>query len=816
VDIKRGKNMANEEKPEYDGLTMSSQEIVALMSDEEKVNLLTGKGGWWTGALPRFGLKSIEMHDGPTGLRVITGIDLARAETATCYPSACLTACSWDPAMMEKVGASFAEDAKAHHTDMVLAPAINIKRHPLGGRNFEYYSEDPLLTGKLAAGYIKGIQARGVGTSLKHFACNNSEYCRNLYSSEVDERALREIYLKGFEIAVKEANPWTIMCSYNRINGVYSAQNSWLLKTVLHDEWGYKGVVISDWGATVDVITDHNNGLDIEMPCPSNRNPDLLKALQEGQLKREELDADCVRLVTLLKRKNAPVTVKPLDKQETGHALAKKVAEESIVLLKNEEETLPIKNLDDVAIIGAYAKSPRYQGNGSSHVDSDSVFSFIKAVNNPKIPYAKGFTLKGDKEDEATLLKEATEVASKAKKVLLFLGVPSEEESEGYDKPSFALPANQIKLYDEISKVCSSIIVILSCGSAIDLSFASSSKGILLTYLAGEAIGEATFDILTGKVSPSGKLAESWPLSLNDVASNSCFQDRTIINYKDSIYVGYRYYLSAHKSVAYPFGYGLSYAHFSYRNLLLSKKTLAKGEEVEISFTLKNESKIPATEIVELYSGEEKSTTFKPLRELRGFTRVDLKGGESKKVTMSLAFSSLAHYDTLSHSFQVEAGHYCIEIGRNCLDIALKGEIEVHSSFVAYDLHSSLPNYYYVSNVGNVSNEEFSSLLQRPLRQEPNREKRPYNLNSTLYDCRKSWLVKVTVKKLKKSPLLSSFGSNISEKDIDDQLYNSPIRFLGVMGLPIVLLEGYVDILNLHYFRGVHRLIKGVRILKNK
>lgn len=810
----RGVNMANENKPQYDGLNMPAEEIVSLLTDEEKVNLLTGKGGWWTGALPRFNLKSVEMHDGPTGLRVLKSVGLEKAETATCCPSACLTACSWDPKLMEELGASFAEDAKEHHTDMVLAPAINIKRHPLGGRNFEYYSEDPLLAGKLAAGFITGIQARGIGTSLKHYACNSAEYCRNLYSSEVDERALHEIYLRGFEIAIKESDPWTIMCSYNRVNGVYSAQNPYLLKEVLHDKWGYKGVVISDWGATVDPIGDHNQGLDIEMPCPIDRNPELLKALKDGRLKKEELKADCLRLVRLLQRRNKAYECKPLPEDKRKHALAKKVAEESIVLLKNENETLPLKSLEGYAIVGTYAKNPRYQGNGSSHVDSDSVVSFLDAIHDEKAPYAKGFTLKGDKDDGEKLLQEAIALAKSHKKAILFLGVPSEEESEGYDKPSFSLPSNQIRLYEEVRKVCPTVIVVLSCGSAIDLSFASSSKAILLTYLAGEAIGEATLDILLGKVCPSGKLAESWPLSLKDVPSNNYFQGRENINYKESIFVGYRYYASAHKKVAYPFGYGLSYARFVYGDLTIDNKEITHGGCAHISFALKNVSKMVATEIVQLYSSPVNCRAFKPTLELRSFKRVSLKPGEYQEVKMEVPYEALAHYDTDSASFVVEEGNYAIEIGGSSENLPLSVYLNVRSGFLPEIESESLPTYYSLEGMDIISDDEFATLLKRPLNEAPRRDKRPYTLNSTLYDCRKHWLAKFTVKKIKKSPLLQSFGSFASPKDLDDQLYNTPIRFLGVMGMPTVLLKGYVDILNWRVFRGIYRILKGVKMMK--
>jgi beta-glucosidase len=797
-----------------------ASELVAKLNLRKRAYLVFGHGNWHTYGLPSDGLPAVCMQDGPCGLRKAHEGEFADdqgSEKATCFPAPCLTACSWDPNVMSSIGKAVADEAIEQGVDIVLAPGVNIKRNPLCGRNFEYLSEEPLLAGKLGAAYINAVQSKGVGTSLKHFALNNQEYHRFTYSAEVDERAMREIYLKAFEIAVKESKPWTVMCSYNRINGVYASDNDSLLKGVLRTEWGYEGAVISDWGAVSDPFLSHNYGLDLEMPCFVDRSKALVKAMKKGTVSARSVSDSAIRVATLaFKAANKPAKEKAFS-YGISHEIAKVAAEKSIVLLKNEGGVLPLKDYADCCLIGALADEPRYQGAGSSQVNPANLISFKIASSvgmdiEKELPYARGYSLASPEDDKALSL-EAANLASMHSKVILFLGLPSEYESEGYDRSDMRLPDNQLSLFETLWNVNKNIIVILSLGAPAELPFAGKAKAIVLSYLAGEAAGQAVNDILLGRANPSGKLAESWPFHYLDVPSKEFFpgNGKTSL-YKESIFVGYRYYLSAHREVLYPFGYGLSYSKFEYGGLAVSSVNLMKDEKVNVSFRLRNISSVAGEEIVQLYISAKNGKAFYPSRELRDFAKVSLLPGEEKTVSFSLPYETFAHYECSKEAFIVEDNDYLIQIGASCEDIKLTGALHVESFFKGKDLHIKLPSYYNLASGKDfhVSDSEFSLLLGRPLPKDKEKPHRPFTFNSTIDDLSHTITGKILRKVAVKE--MSVPGKSPSQiKAAVDMATSCPLRMLAIYGIPERKVLALLDLANLRPFKALRDLQFGHR-----
>ena len=783
----------------------------AELTLREKCHLVHGKGFWHTHGVSRLGLPGIEMHDGPFGVRKISEKekDPYNSVLSTCYPSPALLACSWDESLEEEIGEAMAREAASKDTSLLLTPGVNIKRNPLCGRNFEYFSEDPLLSGKMGAAFIKGTQSYHVGSCVKHFACNSQESYRNISNSIVDERALNELYLKPFEIAVKEANPWAIMTSYNLINGVHASDNEYLLKTILRDTWHYDGVAMSDWGGTFDPVESHNHGLDLEMPCMvKKRTGTLVRAARTGRLDGSALTESAERMRKMLEKakKRGQGGYDP----EEAHKLAKKAAEKSIVLVRNEDGMLPLSSLNGCCVIGAFAEKPRYQGNGSSFVKTNGVVSFLDAVADKKIPYAKGYDLNHSDPDDALVL-QAVDLASKSKKVLLFLGLPDILESEGYDRETINLPDNQLSLFDAIYSMNPNIVVILSCGAPVALPFVSETKAILADYLAGEAGAEAIRDILLGKVCPSGKLAETWPLHLADVPSFGFYPGfEGLALYKESIFVGYRYYLTAEKDVMFPFGHGLSYAKFGY-TLSLSTDKIGRTDACVAEVKVTNRSKRTAEAVIELYAEPEKQgAVFKAKRTLIAFKKVALGPSASATVQFTLKQDAFAHYDMDLHRFATESGNYKIQIGESCEAIKAEKMLSVENDRAFVSHRDPAPIYYALPEEGFAQFDvEFETLLGgKVVPMDADRHERPFNMDSTMAEISWTPIGKLIRKVFYGNAFTPEMGE--SQKAFVSACFeDNPIRGLASGGLGPKLIQGILDFANGNYIGGLWHMMFG-------
>lgn len=661
------------------------KELISQMTLEEKAGMCSGLDFWHLKGVERLGIPSVMVSDGPHGLRKqdqeADHLGINESIKAVCFPPAVLSACSFDRELLEKLGEVVGDEAQATDLSVVLGPAVNIKRSPLCGRNFEYYSEDPYLAGEAAAAFINGVQSRHVGTSIKHFAANNQEFNRMSASSEVDERTMREIYLPAFETAVKKSQPYTVMCSYNRINGTYASENPWLLTKVLRDEWEFEGYVMSDWGAVNDRVEGLKAGLELEMPASGGINDaEIVKAVQEGTLDEAVLDRAVERILNIVfeyvdNRKEQPLTL------EKDHEFAQHVAEESIVLLKNEA-VLPLEEQENVAFIGGFVKNPRYQGGGSSHVNSFKVTSAWDALEEKKnVTYAEGFSSEKDEYDEK-LAAEAIETAKKADKAIIFAGLPESFESEGYDRKHMHLPECQNKLIEEIVKVQPNTIVVLHNGAAVEMPWLKSVKGLVEAYLGGQAVGQALVNILYGAVNPSGKLAETLPIKLEDNPSYLNFGDGVKVEYHEGIFVGYRYYEKKKMDVAFPFGHGLSYTTFEYSNVKTDKDTLTEGETLQVSVDVTNTGDKFGKEIVQLYVADKTEAIRRPEKELKGFEKVALNPGETKRVTFTVDKRSLAWYNTEIQDWYAASGAYELLIAASSQDVRLTKTIQWKSTQV--------------------------------------------------------------------------------------------------------------------------------------
>jgi len=675
------------------------KELISQMTLEEKAGMCSGLDFWHLKGVERLGIPSVMVCDGPHGLRKqddqADHLGINDSIKAVCFPPACLSACSFDSELMYALGERIGKEAQANDVSVVLGPAVNIKRSPLCGRNFEYYSEDPYLTGETAAAFISGVQSQHTGTSIKHFAANNQEYNRMSNSSEVDERTLREIYLAGFETAVKKSQPSTVMCSYNRINGTYASENPWLLTTVLRDEWGFKGYVMSDWGAVNDRVAAIKAGMELEMPSSNGYGDgEIVRAVKNGTLDEAIVDRSVERILNVIfdwtdHRQNVPFTM------EEDHDFARKVAEESMVLLKNEPafcsssdgrtacgtNVLPLSASEKTAFIGGFARTPRYQGGGSSHVNSFKTVSALDAIKafpefESHMTYAEGFPADSDTYDEA-LASEAVLAAKNADKAVIFAGLPESFESEGYDRKHMHLPDCQNRLIREILKVQPNVIVVLHNGAPVEMPWLSEVRGVLEAYLGGQAGGEAVIHILYGKISPSGKLAETIPYRLSDNPSYLNFAEPEKTVYAEGIYTGYRYYDKKEMPVAFPFGHGLSYTNFTYSNLKLDKTEITDKETLTVHVDVTNTGSTCGKEVVQLYVRDLTGAVSRPDRELKGYKKVSLNPGETKTVAMTLDKRSFAWYSTDLHDWYAASGAYEILIGASSRDIRLTAAVQM-------------------------------------------------------------------------------------------------------------------------------------------
>ena len=682
---------------------------------EEKCALLSGAETFKTRGMPEHGIPQIWLSDGPHGLRKQAGesdhLGLNPSVPATCFPTASAVANSWDAALGEEIGAALGEEAAAQEVSVVLGPGLNMKRNPLCGRSFEYFSEDPYLAGKLAAGYIRGIQSKGVAACPKHFAVNSQETRRMASDSIVDERTLREIYLTGFEIAVKEGHPRSIMSSYNLVNGTYANENKHLLMEILRGEWGFDGAVITDWGGSNDHALGVKNGSTLEMPAPGGDSVrELLAAVESGKISESDIDARLSELLPLVFDTKAALDAAPREFDAAAHhALARRAAEESLVLLKNEGALLPLAAGSKVAVIGDFAKNPRYQGAGSSMVNSTQVDVLLDKLIDSElnvIGYQQGFDRHG--KPDAALQKSACELATQADTVILCMGLDEIAESEGLDRSNLRLAQNQVDLLQAVAAVNPKIAVVLYSGSVVETPWLDNCQALLYAALGGQAGAGAVADALTGKVNPCGKLAETWPLAYADVPSAADFATRRkTVEYREGLYIGYRYFTTAEKAVRFPFGYGMSYTTFAYSDMA--------ADEQGVSLTVTNTGSVAGTEIVQLYVAKKSSELFRPAKELKGFARVTLAPGEKQRITIMLDDKAFRFWNVKANRWEIEGGEYELLVGASVEDIRLCEKISVHGTATVHPYEDRDLDCYYKGNVLHVSDADFEKLLGHPI-----------------------------------------------------------------------------------------------------
>ena len=676
---------------------MDIKALVSQMTLEEKAGLCSGDDFWHTKAVERLGIPRTMVSDGPHGLRKqddqADHLGINDSIKAVCFPAACATAASFDPEMIRAMGEAIGDSCQHEKLSVVLGPAVNIKRSPLCGRNFEYYSEDPYLAGRMATAMIQGVQSRNVGTSIKHFALNSQEHRRMSSSSDADERTIREIYFPAFEMAVKEAKPWTVMCSYNRINGVYASEDPWLLTEVLRKDWGFGGYVVSDWGAVSDRVAGVAAGLDLEMPSSGGVNDrKIVEAVKAGKLDEAVVDRACERILNIVYRylENAkPET--PWDK-DAQHRQAAEIAAECMVLLKNDGDLLPLDKGDEIAFIGEFAEKPRFQGGGSSHINSFKTTSALEAAEGLKITYARGYSVARDEATDADIA-EAVSAAKKAKTAVVFAGLPDSYESEGYDRSHMRMPACQNRLIEAVAEANPNTVVVLHNGAPVEMPWIGKVRAVLEAYLGGQAVGEAVVRVLFGDANPCGHLPETFPLKLEDNSSFLYYGgEGNVTEYREGVFVGYRYYDKKKMDVLFPFGFGLSYTTFEYSGLKLSADKIKDTDTLTVTVTVKNTGKRAGKAVVQLYVGDEESTPIRPVRELKGFSKVALQPGEGKEVSFTLDKRSFAYWNREIHDWHVETGTFTVEAGSSSRDLPLRGKVEVESTV-------ELPRHYTLDSI---------------------------------------------------------------------------------------------------------------------
>ena len=780
--------------------------LLKKLTLEEKCALLSGAETFKTRGMPEHGIPQIWLSDGPHGLRKQAGesdhLGLNPSVPATCFPTASAVANSWDAALGEEIGAALGEEAAAQEVSVVLGPGLNMKRNPLCGRSFEYFSEDPYLAGKLAAGYIRGIQSKGVAACPKHFAVNSQETRRMASDSIVDERTLREIYLTGFEIAVKEGHPRSIMSSYNLVNGTYANENKHLLMEILRGEWGFDGAVITDWGGSNDHALGVKNGSTLEMPAPGGDSVrELLAAVESGKITESDIDARLSELLPLVFDTKAALDAAPREFDAAAHhALARRAAEESLVLLKNESSLLPLAAGSKVAVIGDFAKNPRYQGAGSSMVNSTQVDVLLDKLIDSElnvIGYQQGFDRHG--KPDAALQKSACELAAQADTVILCMGLDEIAESEGLDRSNLRLAQNQVDLLQAVAAVNPKIVVVLYSGSVVETPWLDNCQALLYAALGGQSGAGAVADALTGKVNPCGKLAETWPLTYADVPSAADFATRRkTVEYREGLYIGYRYFTTAEKAVRFPFGYGMSYTTFAYSDLA--------ADEQGVSLTVTNTGSVAGTEIVQLYVAKKDSELFRPAKELKGFARVTLAPGEKQRITITLDDKAFRFWNVKANRWEIEGGEYELLVGASVEDIRLCEKISVHGTAAVHPYEDRDLDCYYKGNVLHVSDADFEKLLGHPI---PN-GKTKIDRNLTLGELNHArsplgWLVWLVLTIL----LDVSYKRGKPDLNILFQ-YNMPLRALAKMtngAISMGMVDGIVMELQGFWILGLVRVI---------
>ena len=785
---------------------MKHTDIITKLNLEQKCALLSGDTVFTTRGYKNAGVPSITLSDGPNGVRKQAGaadhLGLNPSVPATCFPTAATVACSWDPALGEEIGRAMGEEAAAQEVAVLLGPGLNTKRSPLCGRNFEYFSEDPYLSGKMAAAYVRGIQSKGVAACPKHFAVNSQETRRMASDSIVDERTLREIYLTGFEIAVKEGHPRSIMSSYNLVNGTYANENKHLLMEILRGEWGFDGAVITDWGGSNDHALGVKNGSTLEMPAPGGDSVrELLAAVESGKISESDIDARLSELLPLVFDTKAALDAAPREFDAAAHhALARRAAEESLVLLKNEGSLLPLAAGTKVAVIGDFAKNPRYQGAGSSMVNSTQVDVLLDKLIDSElnvIGYQQGFDRHG--KPDAALQKSACELAAQANTVILCMGLDEIAESEGLDRSNLRLAQNQVDLLQAVAAVNPKIVVVLYSGSVVETPWLDNCQALLYAALGGQAGAGAVADALTGKVNPCGKLAETWPLTYADIPSAADFATRRkTVEYREGLYIGYRYFTTAEKAVRFPFGYGMSYTTFAYSDMA--------ADEQGVSLTVTNTGSVAGTEIVQLYVAKKNSELFRPAKELKGFARVTLAPGEKQRITIMLDDKAFRFWNVKANRWEIEGGEYELLVGASVEDIRLCEKISVHGTATVHPYEDVDLDCYYKGDVLSVSDADFEKLLGHPL---PN-GKTKIDRNLTLGELNHArsplgWLVWLVLTIL----LDVSYKRGKPDLNILFQ-YNMPLRALAKMtngAISMGMVDGIVMELQGFWILGLVRVI---------
>ena len=805
-------------------MALKYETIIRKMSLEEKALMMSGKNTWQTQDYPQYGIPSMMMSDGPHGMRtqpsgVGDHLGLNASMPATCFPTAATIANSWDESLGEEIGKALAEEAISMGVNVILGPGLNIKRSPLCGRNFEYFSEDPYHAGKMAASYVKGIQSYGISACPKHFAVNSQELRRMAMNSVVDERTLREIYLTGFEIAVKEGKAKSIMSSYNEVNGVYANESKHLLQKILVDEWGFDGYVVSDWGASNDHALGVKHGSHLEMPGTTKTGQkEILKGIKEGVLTEAELDQRLDELLDVIFITNegakkakeiygigeSSMTEQAFD-VEAHHALARKAAEEGIVLLKNDGDILPLTEKTKVAVIGDFAKIPRYQGAGSSLVnptkEPESILNCIDSSGLHMLSFAQGY--ERNAKPNSQLVEDAIKVAEEADIVLVFAGLDEIKEAEGLDRTDMKMPEAQDALITALTEKYDNVIVVLSAGSPVEMPWADKVKAIVQGYLGGQAGASAMLNVLAGKVNPSGRLNETYPVSYEDTPAYAYYPSKERNSeYRESLYVGYRYYTSVAKEVRFPFGYGLSYTSFAYSDI--------KANEHEVRFKIKNTGERDGVEVPQLYVSLFSDTVFRPVRELKGFARVELKVGEEKEVVIPFDDKTFRFFDTRTNTWEEESGTYRILIARNANDIELKTDVTIVGTIREGGYNEELLPSYFAGNIVNVDDNEFERLYGKEL---PNGSwGGEIGINDALcqFYYAKSGLCRLVYKMF----------TNILDKAIKKGepnldilfIYNMPIRGISRMtggAVNMKMVYGITEIANGHFFKGIGKVISG-------
>jgi len=799
--------------PEY-----KHRHIIDRMSLEEKIRFCSGADFSHTKAFEQYGIPAIRMVDGPHGVRIAadgSSYPGAAGNTpVTCFPPACTTACSWDRDLLQQMGTALGEEAQQEGVSILLGPGVNIKRNPLCGRNFEYFSEDPFLAGRMGAAWIKGVQSQGVGISLKHFAANNREDHRTSTDSIIDARTLREIYLPAFEHAVREGKPATVMCAYNKLNGTYCSDHVFLLRQVLREEWGYEGVIVSDWGSVNDRVEGFKAGLDLEMPDSGGFfDQEVLDAVQRGELSEERINESVDQLLSLIFRAAQNKNEGYSYDADAHHQLARKIAAESAVLLKNEAGILPVRRDARIAVIGTLAEKPRIQGAGSSWINPTRVSNTLDGFTalGLDFTYHPGYSLKGGR--EGPLAEAAIAAAKSCDVVVLFAGLPAAYESEGYDRADMKLPTQQNELIERVAQANPNIVVVLSGGAPVEMPWVQKVKAVLNLYLPGQAGGLAAADLLTGMVNPSGKLAESYPIVYEDVPSSGFFeQGGRQVQYREGIYVGYRFYDKAQKAVRFPFGHGLSYTTFEYSDLSLSAEEAREDESLTVTLTIRNSGKVDGAEVIQLYVSDLDQNVFRPEKELKGFTKVFLRAGEQQRLELRLDARSFACYDPTSGAWIVPDGNYRISVGASSRDIRLSRQVLVHGKQVAADQAGG--SAWYRTLQGKPTQGDLESLLGHAIDPLHPLQKGEYTIHSSLRDMQKSPAIHIMMRAVE-ATVAKGYGgadySNPNFKGIIEVTATNPLRSLvtssgGAFGLNVA--QGLVDLANRRFFKALKSFLR--------